>query len=142
MLIKPDALMRGISGQIISRIEDKGFTLSALKLLKMSKTMAEQLYSIHKGKPFYEPTVEFMTSSPIIALVISGPNVIALVRKLIGATNPLEADSGSIRGSFAVKMNRNCVHASDSLESAQREIPIFFGDEEICEYEKPASMWL
>ena len=142
MLIKPDAVIRGHIGEIISRLEKKGLTILAMKLLKLSEEKASELYSIHKGKPFYEPTVAFMTSSPLVALVVSGPNVIQLIRKMIGATNPLEADSGSIRGTFAVNTSRNCVHASDSSESAQREIPVFFSAGEIQDYSVIASSWI
>ena len=142
MLIKPDAVIRGHIGEIISRLEKKGLTILAMKLVKLSKEKAEELYCIHKGKPFYEPTVEFMTSSPLVALVVSGNNVITLIRKMIGATNPLEADSGSIRGSFAVNTNRNCVHASDSPENVSREIPVFFEQAEILDYSVLASSWI
>ena len=142
MLIKPDAVIRGHIGEIISRLEKKGLTILAMKLVKLSREKAEELYCIHKGKPFYEPTVEFMTSSPLVALVVSGNNVITLIRKMIGATNPLEADSGSIRGSFAVNTNRNCVHASDSPENVSKEISVFFKPDEILDYSVLASSWI
>lgn len=142
MLIKPDAVMRGHVGEIISRIENKGLTISAMKLVKLSEERARELYNIHEGKPFYEPTVSFMTSSPLVALAVSGPNVIQLIRKMIGATNPFDADPGSIRGLYAVNTSRNCVHASDSPESAQREIPVFFSENEILEYSSLSSPWI
>ena len=142
MLIKPDAVIRGHIGEIISRLENKGLTIAAMKLIKLSEEKARELYNIHEGKPFYEPTVAFMTSSPLVALVVSGPNVIQLIRKMIGSTNPLEADSGSIRGTFAVNTNRNCVHASDSPESVQREIPVFFTENEILDYSALSSSWI
>ncbi len=142
MLVKPDAVMRGHMGEIISRVEMKGLTILAMKMLRLTRERAEELYSVHKGKDFYEPTIQFMTSSPLVAMVVSGPNVIAIIRKIIGSTNPLEADSGSIRGTFAVNTNRNCVHASDSEESALREIPVFFAENEICDYKTLSSSWI
>jgi len=142
LLIKPDSVHRGLIGKIISRYEEKGFNISAMKLIWMTRKQAEDLYSPHVGKSFYEPTVEYMTSSPIVAVVVEGFDAIDHVRKMNGATRPNEADPGSIRGDFGQRVERNCVHGSDSLESAEREISIFFKDEEIIDYERCISVWM
>jgi nucleoside-diphosphate kinase len=134
LLIKPDAVYRGLTGKVIVRFEDKGFNLAAMKMLWMTREQAEKLYEPHVGKDFFEPTVKFMTSSPIVAIVLVGLDVIKQVRKMNGATNPVEAEAGSIRGDFATHTSRNCVHASDSKENAEREIPIFFKESEIMSY--------
>ncbi|MCD4783038.1 MAG: nucleoside-diphosphate kinase [Candidatus Eremiobacteraeota bacterium] len=142
LLIKPDSVHRGLIGRIINRFEEKGFNISAMKLIWMKREQAEDLYSPHVGKSFYEPTVEYMTSSPIVAVVVGGFDAINQVRKMNGATRPNEADPGSIRGDFGQRVDNNCVHGSDSLESALREIPIFFKDEEILDYERCIYRWL
>ena len=142
LLIKPDAVQRGITGNIICRFEQKGFIIAALKLLWMKREQAEILYEPHRGKGFYEPTVEYMTSSPIVAMVVKGIGVIAEMRKLMGATNPQNAAPGTIRGDFGQRVDRNCVHGSDSAESAAREIPIFFSESEIVSYEPVGTAWI
>jgi nucleoside-diphosphate kinase len=142
LIIKPDAVQRGLIGMILGRIEQKGFTIAGLKLLHMKKEQAEILYMPHKGKGFYEPTVAYMTSSPIVAVVIRGIKVIEQVRTLMGATNPQNAAPGSIRGDFGQRVDMNCVHGSDSPESAEREIPIFFSPDEYVEYERAGSRWV
>lgn len=136
VLIKPNTVKRGLAGKIISRFEDKGFTIEGMKLLSMSRAMAEDLYSPHKGKDFYERTISFMTSSPIIAMVIVGYDAVAQVRHMIGATDPREAAPGTIRGDMAQRIEMNCVHGSDSHESAAREIPIFFTEAEIHTFKR------
>ncbi len=142
LLIKPDGVQRGLIGRIITRIEQKGFHLAAFKLLWLKREMAENLYEPHKGKGFYEPTIHYMTSSPIVAMVIRGKCVIEQIRKLMGATNPQSADPGSIRGNFGQSIEFNIVHGSDSPESAAREIPIFFSSDEIVEYELTIGKWI
>jgi len=141
LLIKPDGVQRGLIGRIITRIEQKGFQLGALRLLRLTKEMAEKLYEPHKGKGFYEPTVRYMTSSPIVAMVIRGAGVIDQIRTLMGATNPQNAAPGSIRGDFGQRIDMNIVHGSDSPESAAREIPIFFTSDEIADYKLLISDW-
>lgn len=131
ILLKPDAVSRKLAGRIISRYEDKGLTVSAMKMLHLSREMAGKHYEIHKGKEFYERLLDFITSGPIIAMVIQGEDAIHLCRNLAGATMPGDALPGTIRGDFAFKNPANLVHASDSIESAEREIPIFFTSEEI-----------
>ena len=129
--------MRGFVGEIVGRFERKGLTLAAAKLLKMSKEQAVQLYSIHSNKPFFQELVSHVTSSPVFLMVWEGPNAVTVARNLVGATNPLNAAPGTIRGDFAVNVTPNAIHASDSVESANRELPIFFSPEEICTYERP-----
>ena len=126
VLIKPDAMERKLMGEIISIYEKKGFHISALKIVKPTKEMAEEHYAEHKGKPFYERLVNFITKGEVCALVIEGENIIEAVRKINGATDPLDAEPGTIRGRYALSKSENAVHASDSNESAEREIKIWF----------------
>ncbi|WP_110953114.1 nucleoside-diphosphate kinase [Anaerosinus massiliensis] len=131
VLIKPDAFSKHYTGEIIKRYEASELTITALKLLKMTPELAAKHYAEHVEKPFYPSLVEFMTSGPIVAMVLSGENAIGKVRKLNGATNPEKAEPGTIRADFAESMSCNAVHASDSKESAEREIHIFFNEAEI-----------
>ncbi|MEU6234553.1 nucleoside-diphosphate kinase [Kitasatospora sp. NPDC047058] len=127
VLLKPDAVKRGLAGEIISRIERKaGWQLTAVELRTFDRATLEQHYAEHVGRPFYEPLLEFMTSGPSIALIVEGEEVIRGIRMLAGATNPLEAGAGTIRGDYATITRENLIHASDSPESAEREIKIFF----------------
>ena len=126
VLIKPDAVSRQLTGEILNRYERKGLTITAMKLLQTPRSIAEEHYAEHKDKAFFGELVDFLTSGPLVAMVLSGKNAIACVRALNGATNPVEATPGSIRGDYALSMDANVVHASDSLESAQREIQIWF----------------
>lgn len=126
VLIKPDAMERKLMGEIISIYEKKGFHISALKIVKPTKKMAEEHYAEHKGKPFYENLVNFITKGEVCAMVIEGENVIEAVRKINGATDPLNAEPGTIRGRYALSKSENAVHASDSIVSAEREIKIWF----------------
>ncbi|MEV6976787.1 nucleoside-diphosphate kinase [Kitasatospora sp. NPDC093806] len=127
VLLKPDAVKRGLAGEIISRIERKaGWRLAAVELRTFDRATLEQHYAEHVGRPFYEPLLEFMTSGPSIALIVEGEEAIAGIRMLAGATNPLEAGAGTIRGDYATITRENLIHASDSVESAEREIKIFF----------------
>jgi len=126
VLIKPDAMERKLMGEIISIYEKKGFHISALKIVKPSKELAEEHYAEHKGKPFYERLVNFITRGEVCAMVIEGENVIEAVRKINGATDPLNAEPGTIRGRYALSKSENAVHASDSIQSAEREIKIWF----------------
>ncbi|GAA2335853.1 nucleoside-diphosphate kinase [Streptomyces kunmingensis] len=127
VLLKPDAVRRGLIGEIIGRIERKaGWTISALELRSLSQETLEQHYGEHKGKPFYEPLVAFMSSGPVVALVVDGERVIEGIRQLAGPTDPIAAAPGSIRGDFGVIVRENLIHASDSEESAERELKIFF----------------
>ena len=138
VFLKPSAVIRGLMGEIISRIERKGLKITAMKLLKLSREKAEELYEMHKEKAFFQELVSHVTSGPVLAMVIEGPNAIAVMRNLIGKTNPLEASPGTIRGDYALNVTKNVIHASDSPENAEREIKIFFKEEEIVDYAKPA----
>jgi nucleoside-diphosphate kinase len=131
ILIKPDAMQRRLAGEILGRIERRGFTLRAGKLIHVSRELGETHYAEHKEKPFFGELVQFITSGPTLALVVEGDGAIATTRKTIGATNPAEAEPGSIRGDLAVAMPDNLVHGSDSPESAQREIALWFTDDEL-----------
>jgi nucleoside-diphosphate kinase len=128
ILVKPDAFARNLSGEIIARFERKGLRLAALRQLTMTRELAERHYAEHAGKPFFDELVEFITSGPLVAMVLAGDQAIAAARQVIGATNPIEASPGSIRGDFAIAVGQNMVHGSDSPESAAREVALFFPD--------------
>ncbi|MCL1917646.1 MAG: nucleoside-diphosphate kinase [Peptococcaceae bacterium] len=142
IMLKPDAIQRGLAGEIVSRLEKKGFKLVAAKLMRVSRELAEEHYQEHRGKGFFEPTVGYITSSPVLAMVWEGKNIIALARTLMGATNPAQADPGSIRGGLGMDVSRNLIHGSDGAESAAREIGLYFAPEEIVGYEKAGEEWL
>ena len=128
ILIKPDAFARNLSGEIIARFERKGLLLVAMNLLTISRDLAERHYAEHQGKGFYEELVTFITSGPLVAMVLEGEQAVVAARQVIGATNPLEATTGSIRGDFAIELGQNMVHGSDSPDSAAREVALFFPD--------------
>ena len=142
VMIKPDAVQRGLIGDIISRFEKKGIKIVAMKLVSVSKELAEKHYGIHKGKPFFEPTVKYITSSPVISIVLEGNNVIEMVRNMMGKTDPQKAELGSIRGDFGQFIGRNIVHGSDSAETAEFEINLWFKQEEIASYKRIDEVWL
>ena len=126
-MIKPDGVQRNLVGEIISRIEAKGFTITKIKMMTISKELAEQHYEEHKDKPFFSDLVSFITSGPVVAMQVEGENVVLQIRNLMGATNPSESTPGSIRGDLATELDKNVVHGSDSDESAERELTLFFG---------------
>jgi nucleoside-diphosphate kinase len=128
ILVKPDAFARNLTGEIIARFERKGLRLIALKLMQMTREEAERHYGEHEGKPFFLELVEFITSGPLVAMVLEGESAIEAARQVIGATNPLQASPGSIRGDYAIAVGQNMVHGSDSPGSAAREVSLFFGD--------------
>jgi nucleoside-diphosphate kinase len=128
ILVKPDAFARNLTGEIVSRFERKGLSLVAMQLMTISRELAGQHYAEHEGKPFYEELVSFITSGPLVAMVLEGESAIKAARQVIGATNPLEATTGSIRGDYAVAVGQNMVHGSDAPESAAREVGLFFPD--------------
>jgi len=142
LAIKPDGVQRGLVGEIIGRLEAKGFTLIGLKLMAVSRELAEAHYDVHRERPFFPGLVEFIISSPIVAMVWEGDGVVAAARKMIGATNPLNAEPGTIRGDFAVNVGRNIIHGSDAIETAQREISLWFKDEELVSWEPRLTPWL
>lgn len=142
VMVKPDGVQRNLVGDIISRFEKRGIKIAALKMLCINRELAEKHYGEHKGKPFFEPLVQFITSGPVVAMVLEGKDVVSTVRDMMGATNPLKAAPGTIRGSFGMDVGRNVVHGSDSPESAAREIGLFFAPEEIIDYSKDIDNWL
>lgn len=142
VLVKPDGVQRGLVGKIISRLENKGFRLAALKLMNVSRKLAEEHYGEHVDKPFFGNLVRFITSSPIVAMAIEGENAVQVVRTTMGLTNPQEASPGTIRGDFALTIGMNLIHGSDSGESAVRELDLFFGPSEILEYSRDVERWI
>ncbi|NHW45288.1 MAG: nucleoside-diphosphate kinase [Candidatus Verstraetearchaeota archaeon] len=142
IIIKPGAVARGLVGEVLSRLEKKGLKIVGLKMLKMSRRKAEELYSVHKGKHFYEELINYITSAPVVVGVVEGDDAIQVVRKVIGPTNPKEAPPGTIRGDFGISITQNVIHASDSKESAEREIKIFFEEGELCSYSRADEAWL
>lgn len=128
VIIKPDSFARGLSGEILRRFETKGFAIKAMRAMTVSRQTAEQHYAEHAAKPFFSELVDFLISGPVIVLVLEGEKAIEVVRRMIGKTDPAESEPGSIRGDFAIEIGRNAVHGSDSLESAAREIKLYFGD--------------
>ncbi len=142
ILIKPDAVQRGLSGEIISRLERRGLKFVALKLMQIDDALARRHYAEHEGKPFVDSLIGFITSSPLVAAVLEGPNAIAAARTMMGATDPQQAAPGTIRGDFAVYVQYNLIHGSDSPESAEREIALFFAATEIVTWERSTDGWL
>jgi nucleoside-diphosphate kinase len=140
--IKPDGVQRGLVGEIIRRFEAKGFTLIGLKLMQPSRELAEQHYAVHKERPFFAGLVNFIISGPLVAMVWEGEGVIASARKLIGATNPLNAEPGTIRGDFGVSVGRNLIHGSDAPETAEQEIKLWFTDKELVSWQPSITSWL
>ncbi|PKP54335.1 MAG: nucleoside-diphosphate kinase [Candidatus Altiarchaeales archaeon HGW-Altiarchaeales-3] len=141
IIIKPDAVQRGLAGKILSRFEYKGIKINALKMMQIPKALAEEHYCEHKGKPFYDSLVNYIISSPVIVGVLEGENIVPVVRKMCGATNPQESETGTIRGDFGMQTGRNIIHASDSDESAKREIALFF-KEGLCDYKRIDEAWV
>ncbi len=141
-LLKPDAIQRGLAGDILHRFERRGLKVVGLKLMRVSRALAESYYAEHKGKPFYEPLMGYIASGPVVALVLEGDGAVALVRKMMGKTNSAEAEPGTIRGDYALTIGRNVIHGSDSPESAKREIGFFFKPEELHEYTRIDETWI
>lgn len=142
VLVKPDGVQRGLVGNVVSRFEETGLKLVAMKMLQMDRGMAERHYAIHRGKPFFEGLVDFITSSPLVAAVFEGPRAVAVVRKLMGETDPARAAPGTIRGDLGLTMRYNVVHGSDSVENAVQEINLFFRAEELLSYERQVERWI
>ena len=142
IMIKPDGVQRGLVGSIISRFEAKGFTLVGLKALNVSRELAENHYAVHKERPFFSGLIEFITSGPVVAMVWEGEGVVAGARKLIGATNPLTAEPGTIRGDYGVSVGRNIIHGSDAIETGQTEIALWFKEEELMTWQPSLTSWI
>jgi nucleoside-diphosphate kinase len=142
VLLKPDALQRGLAGEILARFDRRGYRFLALKLLQPTEAQASEHYGVHKGKFFYEDLVRHLTSGPVIAMVLEGPEAIAAVRKMVGATRPPEAEAGTIRGDFGQAGLRNLVHASDAPETAAAEMAIYFNESEFVASERAIDRWI
>ncbi len=142
VMLKPDAVQRGLIGQLITRLERTGLKIVAMKFLKVSQDQAEKHYEVHKERPFYSGLVKYITSSPTVALVIEGENAVALTRKIVGATNPLDASPGTIRGDFGIQIGRNLIHASDSVENALAELKIYFDESELVNWKPVTNNWV
>ncbi len=141
VIIKPDGVQRGIATTILERLERRGLKLVGLKLMRVSRELAEQHYGVHKGKPFYEGLVSYITSGPVVVAAFEGPNAIAAIRATMGATNPSQAAPGTIRGDFALDIERNLIHGSDSPESAAHEVQLFFGGD-VLSYGRDTDRWI
>lgn len=142
VIIKPDAVQRGLIGEIITRLERRGLRLVAMKMIHMSEKLARRHYAIHEGKPFFEPLVAYITSAPVVVMVWEGPKAIEIVRRTMGATNPLEATPGTIRADYALEIGRNLVHGSDGPQTAVAEIGLFFSPEEVLSWERDTDRWI
>jgi nucleoside-diphosphate kinase len=142
VLVKPDGVQRQLAGRILARYEERGLKVVGLKLVHVDRELAERHYAVHKGKPFFEGLVVFITSGPLVAIALEAPNAISLVRTMNGATKPADAAPGTIRGDLAVEMGQNLVHASDSPESAETELAIWFEPSELYGYEREIDRWV
>ena len=141
-LVKPDGVQRGLGGIIISRLEARGLRIVAMKMIQISRDMAMKHYGVHQGKPFFDGLVEFITSGPVIAMVLEGSRAVEMVRSTMGVTDPLKAQPGTIRGDLAVDIGRNLVHGSDSPETAVQEIALFFSPDEVLSYGRDVDRWI
>ena len=142
VLVKPDGVQRGLVGEVISRFEGTGLKITGLKFIHIPNALAAQHYAEHKGKPFYDGLISFITSSPSVAMVLEGSNAVSNVRKLMGVTSPTEAQPGTIRGDFGLDLGRNIVHGSANVEDAAREVPLFFEKAEITSYSRAVDPWI
>lgn len=141
VMIKPDGVQRGLIGEIISRLERRGLKLVAMKMMKVDESLARRHYAVHEGKPFFVGLIRYITSAPVVAMVVEGTNAVAAVRQTVGATKPFEAAPGSIRADFALEIGRNLVHASDAPETAVAEIALWFGDE-LIDWQRSVDTWI
>lgn len=142
VIVKPDGVQRGLTGEIISRLEKRGLKMVAAKFIVVSLDLAEKHYGIHKGKPFYDGLIKYITSSPVMAMVWEGPNAVAAVRQMMGATKPTEASPGSVRHDFGLEVGRNLTHASDSVENGILEINLWFTPEELISWDRAIDIWI
>jgi len=142
VLVKPDGVQRGLIGEVTSRLERRGLRLVAAKFMAVSQGLAETHYAIHKGKPFYDGLIRYITSAPVMAMVWEGPNAVAAVRQTMGATRPTEAAPGSVRHDFALEVGRNLTHASDSVENSEQEVALWFEEGELVKWERSNDKWI
>lgn len=142
IIIKPDAVQRGLIGRIITRFERRGLRIAAMKLIHINEELAQRHYEVHKGKPFFEPLIDYITSSPVVVMVLEGNDAIEIARRTMGATKPAEAAPGTIRADFGLEIGRNLVHGSDGPETAAFEVPLFFDEDEILPYARDVDPWI
>lgn len=142
IIIKPDGVERALIGSIINRFEQRGLKLAGMKMMQVSDELAREHYAVHEGKPFFEPLIEYITSAPVVVMALEGPDAIQVARNTIGATRPVEATAGSIRGDFGLMVGRNLVHGSDSPENAAAEIALWFDEMELISYERTIDRWI
>ncbi|MEN8173259.1 MAG: nucleoside-diphosphate kinase [Chloroflexota bacterium] len=142
VMVKPDGVQRGLIGEVIARLERRGLKMNAAKFMAVSQDLAETHYGIHKGKPFYDGLIKYITSAPVMAMVWEGPNAVAAVRQTMGATKPTEAAPGSVRHDFGMEVGRNLTHASDSVENGKLEINLWFTAEELVEWDRAIDSWV
>jgi nucleoside-diphosphate kinase len=142
IIIKPDAIQRGLIGPIVTRFERRGLRIAGMKLIHIDRALAERHYAVHEGKPFYEPLIQYITSAPVVVMVLEGNHAIDIARRTMGATNPAEAAPGTIRADFGLEIGRNLVHGSDGPETAAFEVPLFFAEHELLSYKRDADRWI
>jgi len=142
IILKPDAVQRGLIGPILVRLEQRGLKLAGLKLIRIDDALARRHYAVHEGKSFFAGLVEYITSGPVVVAVVTGQNVIGMVRNTVGATNPAQAAPGTIRGDFAVEIGRNLIHASVAPENGVKEVALFFQDQEVVDLERSTDRWI
>jgi|SRR5450756_1205833 len=142
VIVKPDGVQRGLIGDVLQRFETRGLKLVGLKLMSVSEELARRHYGIHKGKPFFEGLIRYITSAPVVVVVFEGKDAVAAVRSTVGATNPVQAAPGTIRGDLAMEIGRNLVHASDSVETARSEVALFFREEELVSWSRDTDRWI
>jgi nucleoside-diphosphate kinase len=142
VLVKPDGVQRGLIGEVINRLERRGLRLMAAKFLKVSQELAETHYAVHRGKPFYESLIEYITSAPVMAMVWEGPNAVAAIRQTMGATRPTDAAPGSLRHDFALEIGRNLTHASDTIENGEKEVALWFKISELVDWKRETDRWV
>ncbi len=142
IIVKPDAVQRGLIGPIITRLEQRGLRIVAMKMIHMDQALARRHYAVHEGKPFYEPLVAYITAAPVVLMVIEGDDVVQMVRQTVGATDPAKAAPGTIRADYGVTIGRNLIHASDSPESGMQEVALFFDQSELLSYRRDTDRWI
>jgi len=142
IIVKPDGVQRGLIGPIITRLEQRGLRIVAMKMLQMDNALARRHYAIHEGKPFFEPLLAYITSAPVVLMVIEGEGVVQMVRQTVGATDPAKAAPGTIRGDYGVTIGRNLIHASDSPENGVQEVALFFSEDELLSYRRDMDRWI
>jgi len=142
VIIKPDGVQRGLIGPIITRLERRGLKITAMKMIQMDYDLAQRHYAVHEGKPFYERLLEYIISAPVVVMVVEGKEAIEVVRRTMGATNPMEATPGTIRADYGLEIGLNLVHGSDGAETAAFEIPLFFNEDEILSYSRDTDRWI